>query len=173
MENLIDNNQCCVCFNVINENEKCLLKCSHFLCKTCIDSWFDQKKTTCPMCRDEIKYYKKDLENFRVIHGRRDTRLEEGQRIIDSTYLRRLLWSNRALLFTNCIMTYLLFNYILDNEELNGYLKSCILNNTLVKDMLDNCEGTNIMNINVYNPRVHTLSTCSFPMYFIDKCFSN
>ena len=66
MENLIDNidNQCCVCLNVIDENNKCLLKCSHFLCNTCIDSWFDQNKTTCPMCRDEIKYYKHFINHF-------------------------------------------------------------------------------------------------------------
>ena len=99
MENLTDsiNGQCCVCFNTIEENEKCFLKCSHFLCQTCIDSWFDQNKTTCPMCRDEIKYYKKDLENFRIIHSRRNRQLEEDQSIIDDTYLRRLLWSNRIL----------------------------------------------------------------------------
>ena len=40
MENLIDNinNQCCVCLNIIDVNEKCFLKCSHFLCNSCIDS---------------------------------------------------------------------------------------------------------------------------------------
>ena len=32
MENLIDNinNQCCVCLNIIDENDKCFFKCSHF-----------------------------------------------------------------------------------------------------------------------------------------------
>ena len=49
MENLINSidNQCCVCLNIIDENDKCFLKCSHFLCNSCIDSWFDQNKTTC------------------------------------------------------------------------------------------------------------------------------
>ena len=151
MENLTDsiNGQCCVCFNTIEGSEKCFLKCSHFLCQTCIDSWFDQNKITCPMCRDEIKYYKKDLENFRIIHSRRNRQLEEDQSIIDDTYLRRLLWSNRILLFTSGVMIYLLFDYILDNVALNRSLRSCITNNTLVQSMVDNCEGTNIMNINV------------------------
>ena len=176
MENLTNsniNNQCCVCFNIIEENEKCFLKCSHFLCQTCIDSWFDQNKTTCPMCRDVIKYYKKDLENFRIIHSRRNRQLEEDQSIIDDIYLRRLVWSNRILLFTSCAMIYLLFDYILDNRVLNGFLRSCITNNTLVQSMVNNCEGTNIMNIDVYNSIDHTLKSCSFPVYFIDKCFNH
>ena len=174
MENLTDsiNGQCCVCFNTIEGSEKCFLKCSHFLCQTCIDSWFDQNKTTCPMCRDEIKYYKKDLENFRIIHSRRNRQLEEDQSIINSIYLRRLVWSNRILLFTSGVMIYLLFDYILDNVALNRSLRSCITNNTLVQSMVDYCEGTNIMNINVYNPIDHALRSCSFPVYFIDKCFN-
>ena len=125
------------------------------------------------MCRDEIKYFKKDSENFRIIHRQRNTQLQEGQSIIDNVYLRRLLWSNRLLLFTNCIMTYLLFDYILDNEALNRFLRVCVSNNTLVRNMLNDCQGTNIMNIDVYNPKDHTLSSCSFPLYFIDKCFGN
>ena len=175
MENLIDNinNQCCVCLNIIDENDKCFLKCSHFLCNSCIDSWFDQNKTTCPMCRDEIKYFKKNSENFRIIHSQRNMQLEEGQSIIDNIYLRRLLWSNRLLLFTNCIMTYLLLDNILDNEALNKFLRVCISNNTMVRNMLNDCQGTNIMNIDVYNPKDHTLSSCSFPLYFIDKCFGD
>ena len=174
MENLTDsiNGQCCVCFNTIEGSEKCFLKCSHFLCQTCIDSWFDQNKTTCPMCRDEIKYYNKDLENFRIIHSRRNRQLEEDQSIINSIYLRRLVWSNRILLFKSGVMIYLLFDYILDNVALNRSLRSCITNNTLVQSMVDNCEGTNIMNINVYNPIDHALRSCSFPVYFIDKCFN-
>ena len=69
-------------------------------------------------------------------------------------------------------MIYLLFDYILDNVALNRSLRSCITNNTLVQSMVDNCEGTNIMNINVYNPIDHALRSCSFPVYFIDKCFN-
>ena len=92
MENLTDsiNGQCCVCFNTIEENEKCFLKCSHFLCQTCIDSWFDQNKTTCRMCRDEIKYYKKDSENFRIIHSRRNRQLQE-QIMIDNDHHRQIV----------------------------------------------------------------------------------
>ena len=175
MENLTDsiNSQCYVCFNTIEGSEKCFLKCSHFLCQTCIDSWFDQNKTTCPMCRDEIKYYKKDLENFRIIHSRRNTQLEEGQSIIDNIYLIRVVWSSRILLFTNCVMIFFLLDYTFDNQILNGFLKDCITNNTLIKNMLENCEGTRIMDINVYDPIKHALSSCSFPIYFIDKCFND
>ena len=173
-DNITDNNLCCVCLNIIDENEKCLLKCSHFLCSSCIDSWFDQKKTTCPMCREVIKYYKKGSENFRIIHSRRNTQLEEGQSIIDNVYLKRLLWFNRILVFTNSLMIYLLlFYYIPDNQTFDESLKDCIRNNTFVKNMLDNCDGTRIIDINVYNPIKHTLSSCSFPIYFIDKCFND
>ena len=173
MENLTDsiNNQCCVCFNIIDENEKCFLKCSHFLCQTCIDSWFDQYKTTCPMCRDVIKYYKKDLENFRIIHSRRNRQLQE-QVMIDNDHHRQIVVFCRISFILNLISLYFIFDYMFENESLNRSLRSCITNNTLVQSMVDNCEGTNIMNINVYNPIDHTLRSCSFPVYFIDKCFN-
>ena len=174
MENLTDsiNGQCCVCFNTIEENEKCFLKCSHFLCQTCIDSWFDQNKITCPMCRDEIKYYKKDSENFRIIHSRRNRQLQE-QIMVDNDHHRQIVVFCRISFILNLVSLYFIFDYMFENESLNRYLRSCITNNTLVSDTLYSCENTVLDDIEVFSYDSHSFYTCSFPIHYINKCFNH
>ncbi|EFO96805.1 hypothetical protein CRE_17218 [Caenorhabditis remanei] len=53
----LDDKQCTVCHEDLSYPIK--LECSHVFCKTCIETWLDQK-TTCPMCRAEVT---KDVDN--------------------------------------------------------------------------------------------------------------
>jgi hypothetical protein len=48
-------------------NDICITNCNHQYCKSCLNKWFDKKKTTCPICIQEIKSYTNNLENFRII----------------------------------------------------------------------------------------------------------
>ena len=45
--------QCSVCNEVFTDAST--LNCGHTFCQYCIDKWRSQKKSTCPLCRTEIK----------------------------------------------------------------------------------------------------------------------
>jgi hypothetical protein len=49
------NDVCSICLHTINE--LCQTNCNHFFCKDCLDSWFNSKKNTCPLCRSDIEYF--------------------------------------------------------------------------------------------------------------------
>ena len=52
-------NTCSVCLNDISFNDICNTNCNHDFCEKCLDEWFKRNKTTCPLCRGIITYYKK------------------------------------------------------------------------------------------------------------------
>ena len=52
----LDDPICSICFEEYDNNTKVkLLQCNHFFHIHCIDEWLN-KKSTCPLCRNNIKY---------------------------------------------------------------------------------------------------------------------
>ncbi|KAG2318839.1 hypothetical protein Bca4012_054957 [Brassica carinata] len=45
--------ECCVCLCGFKEKEEVseLVSCKHFFHRACLDSWFGNNHTTCPLCR--------------------------------------------------------------------------------------------------------------------------
>ena len=61
-------NECSVCLKEeIPEDNKCITNCSHNYCKECLDQWFDQGKTSCPICRQQIQYFTHQSSDTRVV----------------------------------------------------------------------------------------------------------
>lgn len=50
----MDNNDCPICFCVLDESNIKTTSCSHQFCRNCIDEWL-HTKSTCPLCRRNIK----------------------------------------------------------------------------------------------------------------------
>ncbi|KAK3223456.1 hypothetical protein Dsin_010481 [Dipteronia sinensis] len=47
--------ECCVCLSGFHADEEVSeLSCKHFFHKGCLDKWFDNKHTTCPLCRSVL-----------------------------------------------------------------------------------------------------------------------
>lgn len=47
--------ECCVCLNGFEaEEEVSELSCKHFFHKGCLDKWFDNRHSTCPVCRSVL-----------------------------------------------------------------------------------------------------------------------
>ncbi len=49
---------CSICYENININYICITSCDHIFCKKCLDKWFNKNKYTCPICRNNITYFK-------------------------------------------------------------------------------------------------------------------
>ncbi|KAJ1376014.1 Zinc finger, RING-type [Sesbania bispinosa] len=46
--------ECCVCLCGFEANQEVSeLPCKHFFHRGCLDKWFDNKHTTCPLCRSK------------------------------------------------------------------------------------------------------------------------
>ncbi|KAK9675527.1 hypothetical protein RND81_11G012800 [Saponaria officinalis] len=44
--------ECCVCLSKFKEDEEVSeLNCKHFFHKKCLEKWFDNYRSTCPLCR--------------------------------------------------------------------------------------------------------------------------
>jgi hypothetical protein len=51
---------CSICYEDVQENNACLLStCSHVFCETCLHTWLETDKNSCPMCR--VAFDRKDL----------------------------------------------------------------------------------------------------------------
>ncbi|KAK0574924.1 hypothetical protein LWI29_031026 [Acer saccharum] len=47
--------ECCVCLSGFQADEEVSeLSCKHFFHKGCLDKWFDNNHTTCPLCRSVL-----------------------------------------------------------------------------------------------------------------------
>ncbi|KAI9170037.1 hypothetical protein LWI28_021452 [Acer negundo] len=47
--------ECCVCLSGFQVDEEVSeLSCKHFFHKGCLDKWFDNNHTTCPLCRSVL-----------------------------------------------------------------------------------------------------------------------
>jgi len=63
----INNLACSVCFNNMTLQNLCITSCSHKFCKECLDKWFDIGKSSCPLCRTSIHYFKYLDKDTRVV----------------------------------------------------------------------------------------------------------
>ncbi|MBH10051.1 MAG: hypothetical protein CMG74_06835 [Candidatus Marinimicrobia bacterium] len=59
---------CPICLKHINDIELSITNCNHNFCYTCLNNWFQKNKKTCPMCRENINYFKYDNEINRIIY---------------------------------------------------------------------------------------------------------
>jgi hypothetical protein len=49
--------QCPICLEEIEDDDISLLDCDHELCKPCLDTLFTMNKIDCPLCRRDIKSF--------------------------------------------------------------------------------------------------------------------
>ena len=60
-DNLINNDDCAICFNFTNNT---VAPCGHVICETCIEKWYRKKSCLkCPVCRQTLHSF-----NGKIIH---------------------------------------------------------------------------------------------------------
>ena len=58
---------CSICLESISDENVCTTNCNHKFCKLCLDLWFDNKHSSCPICRTNIQYFNHKEVSNRVV----------------------------------------------------------------------------------------------------------
>lgn len=168
--------KCSICLDPeIDDNLLCSTECSHQFCKSCLDKWFDRGKISCPMCREDIKYFNYQGNNNRIIKVSSNNINND----IINIYQIRLLFYRRILFLFIMMSLYLFydrFNYLDQIDYYNIKNQKCLANLTTIQESNEILINENnkyknlipihiLMNNNIYD--------CVFPKYYLDLCIIN
>ena len=60
--------ECPICLQEdLDKNMFCYTDCEHSICKECFDKWLDKGERSCPICRNQIKSYNYQGNNYRIV----------------------------------------------------------------------------------------------------------
>jgi len=192
--------KCSICLgNDIEDHVLCSTECSHQFCKKCLDEWFDQDKTSCPMCRAEIKYFNYQGENNRIVKVTSNRNQQSNLQLINILNLKiksYKLFTYFLLLF-NLYTSYSLLddhNYIefyKDNysdcmrnlTDRNDDISNLLHNNNELRDNNNELRDLDSQIIEMYDVSDGQFSLismfqdnkvyqCLFPGYYVDKCMN-
>ena len=185
--------KCSICLDEdVESNDLCSTGCDHQFCKSCLDEWFDQGKLSCPMCRQEIKYFEHDNEKNRIVKlssstGEINDNTSNLIRVIHKQKVKLKIYKtfNYVLLFYNIYLSFrnsLLFNkiqeYHNDYIDCSNNITDLIHENHVLsdhnKDLSNTCnyDYNDLIDINFFDYHGEQY-TCSIPEYFIHKCIAN
>jgi len=169
-------NSCVICFNEIDDEDKCVTNCNHTYCNDCIMSWFNRGNLTCPTCREDVDKFMNNGTVNRLI------KIEDTNRnfvpMIDLQNIRRLRNQNiylKFIIFTNIIYTFYTV-YRESNYELLYYrykdsYQNCsdLLEKEVSKtNIATHCE--NLINNLFLQYTPEYVIKCFFPLSFMNRC---
>ncbi len=173
-------NECAICLTEnINQEEKCINNCGHIFCKSCIDSWFDQGKNICPLCRQEIQYFENKDEKYRIIYKspqspRRTQSLNLHLMQVDRRILNSFKLATLTLSFVIISQLFLVNKLHHYKSELTDSLNSCINNITDLSTIINDNHMINTLDMEntLVLSENDEMRYCSFPIYYLNKCFT-
>ena len=188
MNNESSNTTCTICMKEdLNEDEIYYTECNHEFCKDCLDDWFQRGNQSCPLCRREITEYKHKDDKYKLIIHTVESNIRTNQISLTdllnhNLIVRNIVKQNIRLRFYGFAMTflflYLLNSYLYDLQNINmleNKLNLCNMNNTNLKEKLDNCglfydnlgSGYYVSMFNGESSR-----RCFYPLKFYNICFN-
>ena len=157
-------NSCSICLiQYIPIEQKCITNCNHSFCKSCLDTWFDEGKNSCPICRQVIQYFNYNNQLVRVIFN---NTINLNNTINDNTMY--MITMNRYTILQGIIVSFgiaILAITTLYINSINRINKLTDLNHEC------NEKINNLYFIDFYNNDV--LRTCLMPLYYITNCFQS
>lgn len=143
-----NNEKCSVCLSSIN-SDSYTTNCNHTFCKDCIEEWFNNNHSDCPMCRTRINECIHNYENTKIkiyFLNNNDNNQNRNNRLdVENRILRNILKRY------NCSLCFVLALFFWD--KLSNY--SCIRNYNLLKSdydiLLENYKALNNSYSNLYS----------------------
>jgi hypothetical protein len=160
---------CCICFDDnIDSNSICFTNCNHSYCKSCLDKWFDKGTNTCPLCRSEIKYFRCNNENNRIITLNYNINNFREDIIVYINKLKIQIFLFKLFFFIMIGTTiYIKINCVDDIDLLTEKYEDCNHNNTILTNYFKNNKKYTLM---LYNSEY---LQCMVPYPIISECIEN
>tara|TARA_B100001123_G_C14952601_1_gene884331 strand:- start:67 stop:618 length:552 start_codon:yes stop_codon:yes gene_type:complete len=149
-----ENKNCIICLKEnLNDEILCSTNCTHIFCKECLDQWLDIGKRSCPLCRQNIQYFKNKDNNFRIIYQPNSTRNSRNSRNNNNLRLIRQNYNMKFILFSLLgLMLLVVVYYNLLFTDYNN-LRNLYSNNEnklgLLRNELDICYSSGDSEISV------------------------
>ena len=157
-------NSCSICFiQYIPIEQKCITNCNHSFCKSCLDTWFDEGKNSCPICRQVIQYFNYNNQLVRVIFNTRNLNNTNNTNIDNTMYLITIRKYNTLQGIIASFGIAILTILTLYTNSVHRINKLTDLNHVC------NEKINNLYFIEFYNNDI--LRTCLMPLYYITNCF--
>ena len=120
------NISCSICLSDnINVNNSYITNCNHYYCKNCLESWFNNNKYTCPICRTIITEYKNNTLTNKLIFIRNDNSNIQTIQDISNNLNNNILHQNMRLKICIIILFLILVfavNFLIIFYHNNQYL---------------------------------------------------
>ena len=142
----IEDFNCSICLEKLNEDCKIITNCNHLFCENCIEEWFNNQKYSCPICRSDIKYYYNKKNKTKILPINIETNNEQTINNIPIIFIIRGLARKNLkyrayiiLLFGFSFYKYIQYYLLnLDFIEINKLYKECENNFTKLEDFINN-----------------------------------
>ena len=166
---------CSICLNEeVEETKQCITNCEHSFCLDCINRWFNQRNTSCPMCRGNITTYELNGEQHHIIriNSNRNNTNDNNLRINMIQLRNKIYYMNFMLFLSFIYFIYSLYQnslLIMERDEYKILYKNCsdvLIEDKLYMNMIEN--KVELSTVPVYLN--HQLYNCLFPLYYIQKC---
>ena len=120
--NSVEINKCTICFNMYTNENICITDCNHEYCNDCISNWINRGRVDCPMCRQEIKNYRKGNIINHIIKL-------PGQYLVNNRNINQNITRNNTMisrrklcLMKYCLVVNLLYSTYLQYVNYNNYV---------------------------------------------------
>ena len=171
---------CAICLSdEIEEGEQCMTNCNHAFCQPCLNNWFNQHTTSCPLCRETIITYDNIEGKHYIISiggNRRNNNNNNNNPDVLQIVLQlknRIYYMNGILFLSMVWFVYSLYQnnlLMFERDQCERLYTNCtqklMISNQLI-DIMDDHESLSSIptyfNNHLYN--------CFFPLYYIDKCY--
>lgn len=182
--------KCSVCLSSIN-SDSYTTNCNHTFCKGCIEEWFDNNHSDCPMCRTRINECIHNYENTKIKiyflnnnenNQNHNNRIELENRILRNIVKRYncslcfilglFLWNKFSSY--NCIRNYNLlksdYDILLENYKALNNSYSNLYNKDFCS--YDINEMNDFVDISLYSYQ-KIIGVCSIPVEYLYSCIIN
>lgn len=171
--------ECPVCLEPPKAGDTVRTDCGHEYCQACVDKWFDQGESSCPLCRTPIKYIERRGERIRVLIK---THVEPGPAVPTGPMinLTRYYYLGRWVLFQwflIMILAIVLFSVLSDNTELVKTNEEIIDDSYSDREKLSTCleKISDVRSISIRTGsnlpgRYYHYLQCGIPSYYLDLC---
>ena len=170
-------NECSICLDTMQPHNISENNCGHQFCKGCIDSWLDDGKNTCPMCRQPIQYLTQNGETHRLIVKRIPPEEYRNQPtpIVQRGIHHSVKCVFLAMAFCSAIQIAFIHRLQNQNQDITDSYERCQSNNSILNHIIEDNHYIGVGPYEKYlimDPDTSDFYVCNIPRYFVDHCFT-